>query len=95
MGKILVIAAREYRAIVGTKAFLIALTIMPIMTLGGIALQIFLHNRVGPTERKIMVLDSSGVMFEKLAQAAQKRDKEISKAANKSGRDTCLKPALR
>ncbi len=77
MGKILVIAAREYRAIVGTKAFLIAIIMMPILMGGGIAAQILLQHRLGPTERKIMVLDSSGVMFDKLAKAAQKRDKEI------------------
>ncbi|MGD0383569.1 MAG: ABC transporter permease [Thermoguttaceae bacterium] len=77
MGKILVIAVREYRAIVGTKAFLIAIIMMPILMGGGIAVQILLQHRLGPTERKIMVLDSSGVMFDKLAQAAQKRDNEI------------------
>ncbi|MGD0653352.1 MAG: ABC transporter permease [Thermoguttaceae bacterium] len=77
MGKVFVIAVREYRAIVGTKAFLIAIIMMPILMGGGIAVQIFLHNRLGPTERKIMVLDSSGVMFDKLAQAAKKRDNEI------------------
>ncbi|MGA2798747.1 MAG: ABC transporter permease [Thermoguttaceae bacterium] len=77
MGKILVIAAREYRAIVGTKAFLIAIVMMPILMGGGIAAQILLQHRLGPTERKIMVLDCSGVMFDKLAKAAQQRDKEI------------------
>ena len=77
MGKLFVIAAREYRAIVGTKAFLIAITLMPILMGGGIAAQILLRNRLGPAERKIMVLDSSGVMFDKLAKAAQERDKEI------------------
>ena len=57
MGKILVIAAREYRAIVGTKAFLIAIIMMPILMGGGIAVQVLLRDRLGPTERKIMVLD--------------------------------------
>jgi ABC-2 type transport system permease protein len=77
VGKVFVIAAREYRAIVGTKAFLIAIIMMPILMGGGIAAQLLLQHRLGPTERKIMVLDSSGVMFDKLAQAAQKRNKEI------------------
>jgi ABC-2 type transport system permease protein len=77
MGKIFVIAAREYRAIVGTKAFLIAIIMMPILMGGGIAAQLLLRHKLGPTERKIMVLDSSGVMFDKLAKAAEERDKEI------------------
>ncbi len=77
MGKILVIASREYRAIVGTKAFLIAMIMMPVLMIGGIAVQLLLQNRLGPTERKIMVLDSSGMMFDKLAKEAQERDHEI------------------
>lgn len=77
MGKILVIAAREYRAIVGTKAFLIAITMMPILMGGGIAAQILLRHRLGPSERKIMVLDSTGRIFDKLTEAAQRRNKEI------------------
>jgi ABC-2 type transport system permease protein len=75
--KILVIAAREYRAIVGTKAFLVAIIMMPILMGGGIAAQIFLQHRLGPTERKIMVLDSTGRIFDKLAKAAEERNKEI------------------
>jgi ABC-2 type transport system permease protein len=77
VGKILIIAVREYRAIVGTKAFLIAITLMPILMGGGIAAQILLQNRLGPSERKIMVLDATGKIFDKLAEAAQDRDKEI------------------
>jgi ABC-2 type transport system permease protein len=85
VGKILVIAAREYRAIVGTKAFFVALMLMPVLMGGGIAAQLFLKNRLGPTERKIMVLDASGVMIEKLAQAAQQRDKEILEKGKQIG----------
>jgi ABC-2 type transport system permease protein len=77
VGKIWVIAAREYRAIVGTKAFLIAIILMPILMGGGLAVQILLKNRLGPSERNIMVLDSSGKIYDKLAEAAQQRDKEM------------------
>jgi ABC-2 type transport system permease protein len=56
---------------------LIAITIMPILMGGAMAVQILFKNRLGPTERKIMVLDSSGVMYDKLAQAAQEHNKEI------------------
>ena len=85
MRKILVIAAREYRAIVGTKAFLIAIIMMPILMGGGIAVQVLLRNRLGPAERKIMVLDSSGVMLDKLRQAAENRDKEIAGGGKQIG----------
>ena len=71
MNKILVIANREFRAIVGTKAFLIVITLMPVLMFGGIAVQKMLEGRVGPAEKKIAVLDGTGVLFESLAAAAQ------------------------
>jgi ABC-2 type transport system permease protein len=71
MTKILVIANREFRAIVGTKAFLIVITMMPVLMFGGIALQKMLAGRVGPAEKKIVVLDGTGVLFADLAAAAQ------------------------
>ena len=71
MNKTLVIANREFRAIVGTKAFLIVITIMPVLMFGGIAIQKVLNGRVGPAEKKIAVLDGTGVLFASLAAAAQ------------------------
>ena len=71
MSKILVIASREFRAIVGTKVFLIVMTLMPVLMFGGIAVQKMLAGRVGPAEKKIVVLDGTGVLFEGLAAAAQ------------------------
>ncbi len=38
MRKAFVIAAREYRAAVRTKAFLVSLVLMPVMMCGGIVL---------------------------------------------------------
>jgi ABC-2 type transport system permease protein len=69
--KTLIIGNREFRAIVGTKAFLIVITLMPILMFGGIAVQKMLEGRVGPAEKKITVLDSTGVLFASLAAAAQ------------------------
>ena len=71
MSKIFVIANREFRAIVGTKAFLIVMTLMPVLMFGGIAIQKMLAGRVGPAEKKIVVLDGTGVLFADLAAAAQ------------------------
>jgi ABC-2 type transport system permease protein len=85
VGKIFVIAAREYRAIVGTKAFLIAMIMMPLMMLGGIAVQLLFQRQLGPAERKIMVLDSSGVMYDRLAKEAEKRNKEIYEDSKRIG----------
>ena len=74
MRKVWIIAVREYRAIVGTKAFLIALALMPILMFGGIAVQKMLEGRGGPTEKKIAVLDGTGVLFDALSKAAQARN---------------------
>lgn len=82
MYKILVIANREFRAIVGTKAFLIVITMMPVLMFGGIAVQKMLEGRVGPAEKKIAVLDGTGVLFESLAAAARSHnEREISDLA--------------
>jgi len=72
--KILVIANREFRAIVGTKAFLIVITMMPVLMFGGIGVQKMLEGRVGLAEKKIVVLDGTGMLFESLAVAAQSRN---------------------
>jgi ABC-type Na+ efflux pump permease subunit len=78
MSKILVIANREFRAIVGTKAFLIVITMMPILMFGGIAVQKMLEGRVGPTQKTVVVLDGTGTLFDALATAAdQHNENEI------------------
>ncbi len=74
MRKVWIIALREYRAIVGTKAFVLAIVLMPVLMFGGIAVQKMLEGRVGPDEKKIAVLDGTGVLFEVLSKAAQQRN---------------------
>jgi ABC-2 type transport system permease protein len=85
MFKIWVIACREYRAFVGTKAFLIAITMMPILMGGGIAAQIFLQGRTGPSEKNIVVIDVSGTFFDELADAAKKRNEELIEDGKQTG----------
>ena len=74
VNKILVIANREFRAIVGTKAFLIVITLMPILMFGGIVVQKMLEGRVGPTQKTIVVLDGTGALFDALAAAAEQHN---------------------
>ncbi len=91
MIKILVIASREFRAIVGTKAFLMVITMMPIMMGAGIVVPKMFKGRVGPEEKKIVVLDGTGVLFEELAAAAESHnDNEITDS--ESGKQ--VKPRL-
>jgi len=74
MRKVWTIAVREYRAIVGTKAFLIALALMPILIFGAIVAQNLLKGRVEATEKKIVVVDGTGVLFDALLKAAEARN---------------------
>ncbi len=81
MRKILTIARREFRAMVATRAFLIGVTLMPIMMLAGLLLPNLLRN-VGPKQREIVVLDRTGVLFPVIEQAAQARTQMLERLAN-------------
>ncbi len=76
MDKVWTIARREYCAIVGAKAFLIALVLMPVLMFSGIVIQTMLEGRVGAQKRRIVVLDATGVLLSKLEQAAAARNEQ-------------------
>jgi ABC-2 type transport system permease protein len=76
MRKMWVIARREYRATVRTKAFIIAIVLMPILMGGSIGVQVLMEGRVELGAKTIAVLDPSGKLFEPLQQAAENRNKE-------------------
>lgn len=71
MSKIITIAAREFRAIVGTKAFLLSVSIMPILMFGGFLAMQLLQERGGIEEKKIAVIDHSGQYIELLQTSAE------------------------
>jgi ABC-2 type transport system permease protein len=71
MRKAMIIARREYKALVRTKAFMISLLIMPVLMCGGIVVQIFLSGRVDVSEKKVVVLDGTGRLFEPLQTLAR------------------------
>jgi ABC-type Na+ efflux pump permease subunit len=72
--KIWTIAVREYRAIVGAKAFLIALVLMPVLMFAGIAVQSVVKGHVSPKQKRIVVLDGTGVLLPKIQEAAKARN---------------------
>ncbi len=74
MDKIWTIAVREYRAIVGAKAFMIALVLMPVLMFAGFAVQTYMKGRVGPEMRRIVVLDDTGRLLPTIEQAAKARN---------------------
>jgi ABC-2 type transport system permease protein len=57
MRKVLVVAAREYKAAVQTKTFLIGLLMMPILMGGSIVVQYLLRGVVDTSDRRYAVID--------------------------------------
>ena len=74
MRKTLLLAVREYKAAVRSKAFLVMMTLMPVMMLGGITVMKLMEDRVDTTDRRIAVIDDSGVVAEALIAAAEARN---------------------
>jgi ABC-2 type transport system permease protein len=78
MYKTLIIASREYQAMVRTKAFLVMVVLMPIFMGGAIVAQKLLQGRVDASDKTIVVLDGTGVLFDDLTTAlAQANEREI------------------
>ena len=75
MRKILRLAKREYLAAVKTKGFLIGLILAPIFMGGGFLGIFLLSMNVDVRDRKIAVIDLSGLLSETLSKAADERNK--------------------
>ena len=74
MRKTIVVAVREYQAAVRTKAFIITLVAMPILMGGAIVAQILLKDKVDTKDRKVAVVDYSGVVYDAIDAAARNRN---------------------
>ncbi len=79
MFKLWVIAHREYVAMVGTKAFLFTLVMMPILMFGSLLAMPVLNRVSGGKTQKIVVSDGTGQLFEKLEQATKVRNESLQK----------------
>ena len=74
MNKMIVIALREYRAMVRTKAFVITMVLMPVLMCGAIFVQSLLRGRVDIDDRQIVVLDHTGLLYGELELAGRERN---------------------
>lgn len=77
MNKIFTIAWREYQAMVATRAFVIALLLMPILMLGGAWLPALLRGLETPELRKIAVVDSTSLLFNRFQEAVKQRNVQL------------------
>ncbi len=83
MNKLWVVAMREYRATVRTKAFVVAIILVPIFMLGGIGVTALTKGRIDNAPKKVAVLDRSGKAYDFLAEAAAKRNEDIKDETGK------------
>ena len=82
MKKIFTIAAREYQAMVGTKAFLLSIIMMPILMGGSLIAMQALKNTGSIKERTIALVDRSGDMRPALQMAANVNNAAVEKRAS-------------
>ena len=75
MNKILVIAKREFRAAVRTKGFLISILLLPIFMGGGLVVFTLLEDKVDLTDKRIAVIDHSGLFWDRLSESADSWNK--------------------
>ena len=81
MNKILTIAVREYQAMVATRAFLVAIAIMPVLMFGGAWVPGLLQQMETPTPRRIAVVDNTEQLFDQLQRAAEERNRLLEQKA--------------
>jgi ABC-2 type transport system permease protein len=93
--KLFVIAYREYVAMVGTKAFLFSLIMMPILMFGSFLLLPTLQKVGGNRELKIVVADGTGVLFEELKKSADAYNESIASQPAPDASDLGMSPSDR
>ncbi len=81
MRKILTIARREFDAMVATKAFLLSITLMPILMFGGILVASRMQKFGDVSDKRIVIADGTGgALFDVLQKAAESRNAALASA---------------
>lgn len=75
MRKIFILAFREYKTAVRTRSFIIGLVIAPVLMFGSIFAINFFKDKVNVDDKKIMVIDHTGLLGQSLIDAAEERNK--------------------
>jgi ABC-2 type transport system permease protein len=81
MRKILMVARRDYLATVRTKGFIVGLVLAPVLMSGSLIVMALFRDRTGVTDRRIAVVDRSGMVAEALVRAATERNARDTVAA--------------
>ena len=75
MRKTLKLVKREYKAAVRTKGFIIGLVLAPVLMGGSVIGMLLFKDRVDTTDKRVVVMDHSGVVARALIEAAEARNK--------------------
>lgn len=70
MSRILTVAHSEFTTLVRTKAFIIGLLLMPVITAGAIGFQVYAQRHSDREDHAVVVLDHTGVLTPALVEAA-------------------------
>ena len=90
MRKILTLARREYLSAIQTKGFIIGLILMPVFASSGFIAQKLSEKHVDVTDKRVVLIDRSGVITESVLAAAKTRN-ETEVTDRKTGKK--VKPA--
>ena len=82
MRRILTIAVREYRAMVGTKAFLFTIIMMPMLMAGGSVVPALIKKMQTNKAKKLVVVDKSGEILAPLQALSEKRNRELEEQSD-------------
>ncbi len=74
MNKIMTLFKREYRAAVRTKSFIFGLILVPILMGGGFLAMIIMETKQDTQDKKIVIVDHSGMMEEVIMQVVNQRN---------------------
>ncbi len=94
MTKIFTIAIREYRAMVATKAFLLSITVMPLLMFGSIIAMNLLQKVGGGETRRIVVADGTQFLFPALEAAVAARNDQLHHLHNDTSERGGLGPDI-
>ena len=76
MYRVFRLIAREYKAMVRTKGFIIGLVIAPVFMSGSFIAMKLIGERTDTTDQKVAVVDHSGVLSQKLIELAEEHNRE-------------------
>jgi len=74
MNKIMTLFRREYRAAVRTKSFIFGLILVPILMGGGFLAMIIMETEQDTQDKKIVIVDHSGMMEDVIQQVVDQRN---------------------